>query len=628
MLNKRHSTPLFKSTTKIGLGFWIPYIILIFITMILFCFSSFPLLQLAIISIIISITLFIKKLISSNKWFIRILLWIILYLVVVATFICIKPSFKNRPAITSKNTVATSPVETRYGPVSGVYNSDKSVKVFAGIPYAVPPVGNLRWKAPQEPQKWSGIRKADQFSDCPAQTYVPSIITNLLAFQEGTQQLTPLLSNNEKSSEDCLYLNIWAPSKRASKKRPVIVYIYGGSFLNGSGSIDVYNGENMAKKGAVFITINYRLGIFGFMASPELTKESGYNASGNYGILDQIAALKWVKNNISAFGGDPENITIAGESAGSMSVNMLQASPLSKGLFERVIGESAANFGSRGIKGSAMETLDEAEEIGTKFENVLKEKSLSDLRKMSTTDLLKASKNFSMRPIIDGYVLPDSIYNIYASGKEVDVPTLIGYNSNESSVYLLMPFPFTLLDKTSFLSAKDFTSAIKETYQGASNKFLEYFPATNDSQAKKSQLTSGTLQWFGWHMHTWAKLQTQTGKSNVYTYYFDHIQPGNSTFQKLGAYHSSEISYAYDNLNTSDLNYNSNDYKLADIMSTYWYNFASTGNPNGAGLPEWDPYDAGEEKTLKLDNDVKMIPTPHLDQIKFFDTYESYLRSK
>lgn len=618
-----------KPKSKFQLHFWIPYIIISVFLLAFLYLIQFTVIRGVLLSLILLIIFLIRKKIIEKKLIYRIPIWLIFIIVSVTALAITKPSSVNLPATDSENPEYTDVVQTEYGPVSGVFNSDKSVKIFAGIPYAAPPVDDLRWKAPQEPEKWDGVLKADHFSDCAVQRQIPTAISKLLYTNMGTDILSPSSINaNEKISEDCLYLNIWTSSEAASEdKRPVIVYIHGGSYTSGSGSIDIYSGQSMAEKGAVFVTINYRLGILGFFANSELTEESDYGASGNYGILDQIAALKWVKNNISAFGGDPGNITIAGESAGSMSVNILQASPLSKGLFQRVIGESGALFGSRGIKGAAMPTLTSAEQSGLELEKALNVSSLNELRDVSASDLLKASQNIRTQPIVDGYVLPDTIYNIYASGKENDVPTLIGHNENESSLFISFPWPMSLISKYSAVSAADFKSKINDTYGSKANEFLNIYPANNDEQALESQLISGSIHWFDWHMYTWAKLQSQTGNSNVYTYYFSHVQPGTSKIRELGAFHGSEIAYAYGNLDKINLPYEDYDYKLSDTMQSYWYNFAATGNPNGEGLPKWNAFDIKNEKTtMELGDQIEMILTPNKDKMNFFDEYEASIR--
>lgn len=532
----------------------------------------------------------------------------------------IKSNFQETKDIEGQ--LVTEPVKIESGLVSGVYNADKSVRLFAGIPYAAPPVGNLRWQPPKKPNAWSGVYAADHFSDCAVQNNSSSAKL-LYSFLETDALKHSNILENAKISEDCLYLNIWTSAKSKDEQRPVIIYIHGGSFKVGSGSIDIYNGEEMAKKGAVFVTINYRLGILGFIVHPELSKESVHNVSGNYGILDQIASIQWVKNNIAEFGGNPNNITIAGESSGSTSVNILQASPLTKGLFQRAIGESGGLFGDRGSRnGGLIQTLAQAEQAGLKFAQSLKNSSIADLRKMSVDDLLKAAKDFPIRPIIDGYVLPDSIYNIFAEGKQNDIPLLIGSNADESTIFLALPF------STGLLPADKFKEAAEQEFVCKSDEYLKLFPANSNAQAAKSQIESDAMQRFSWHMHTWAQLQSKTGKSKVYYYYFDRVQPGPQKFQELGAYHSSEIAYAYHNLSRVNLPYNSTDWRLSEVMSSYWFNFAANGDPNGTGLPKWPPFNVENEQAMNLGNNIELIPTPHKDKLNFFNSYEAERRAK
>lgn len=614
---------------KYQLHFWIPYIMLSILLLSYLYLSSFTILSWVSLFIIIIVTFFIRAKILRSRLLYRIPIWLLFIAISITVITLTKPSIKNKSAVAFDNPKYTDTVQTEYGLVSGVYNKDKSVKIYAGIPYASPPVGELRWKAPQIPQKWEGVLKADHFSNCAEQRKIPTIVSKLLSLSMGTDIMkNSSINDTEQTSEDCLYLNIWTGSKtNKNDKRPVIVYIHGGSFTSGSGSIDIYNGESMAKKGAVFVTINYRLGIFGFLADPKLSAESDYGTSGNYGLLDQIAALKWVQKNIANFGGDPNNVTIAGESAGSMSVNILQASPLAKGLFKRVIGESGANFGSRGIKGAPMQDLSSAEQTGLELTKDLKVSSLNELREEPASDLLKASKRLSTRPIIDGYVLPDSIYSIYASGKENDVPTLIGYNANESSIFISLPWPLSWIPSYSSLNAVDYKAAINKTYGSKADDFLDIYSASDNAKALQSQLSSGTMQWFGWHMFTWARLLSQSSTSNIYFYHFSRIQPGSNTMKQLGASHGSEIAYAYGNLDKNKLEYTDYDYKLSDTMLSYWYNFAATGNPNGNGLPTWDAFDIEHEKnTMEFGDQVEMRSTPNQDKINFFDEYEASIR--
>lgn len=621
------NTSKFKKTAS-GKSYGILLALLTATTLTVLLLNQITLLRVIVLSVIMIIIFCLKNRITRLKYRYHVLYWLLAVVAVTAAFGWTSPALHDRYLSGSEKKVLTKPVQTKYGLLSGVYNSDHSIREFAGIPYAKAPVGDLRWKAPQPPKAWRGIRSADHFSDCEVQSNLPTAVSRLMYLSMGTDELShSSIQDSEKMSEDCLYLNIWTGARSSNEKQPVIVYIHGGSFTTGSGSIDIYNGESMAKKGAVFITINYRLGIFGFYANPELSKETSAHASGNYGILDQIAALKWVKENIAAFGGDPENVTIAGESAGSMSVNILQASPLAKGLFQRVIGESGGFFGSQGFKHGPMQTLTAAEKDGMKLESTLHKDSVAELRKMSAADLLKASKTISTRPVLDGYVLHDTIYNTFEKNEENDVPTLIGNNADESTLFLSLPWPVNLSPDYTTMKRTEYHRIVQKTYGTFANQFFKLYPADNENEAVTSELESGTTQWFAWHMHTWAQLLNNRGHSKVYYYYFDKVQPGSSRMRALGAYHSSEIAYAYDNLNKIDLPYTRADTKLSDIMSSYWYHFAKSGDPNGSGLPRWEPYTARTDQVMQLGDSVMMIPVPDKAQLHFFDHYEAALRA-
>lgn len=612
-----------KNQKRIHFNFWIPYVLTIILSG-LFLFANdnavIGWITLAIIAIAV---IYLKKRMLSMKPVIKAISWVLIIAV-----LCVNAAFTNpvpvdRTLYSMNGRVATEAVKTQNGLVSGFYNKDKSIREFSGIPYAAPPVGELRWKAPQPVQSWHGVRQLDHFSDAAMQSKTSPILAKILSLSLGTNEFlrNSDVKYNEKVSEDCLYLNVWTGAKSNSERRPVIVYIHGGSFTSGSGSMDLYNGENMAKKGVVFVNINYRLGIFGFMANPELTKEADYHASGNYGILDQIAALKWVKNNIAEFGGDPDKVTIAGESAGAGSVNILMASPLAKGLFQRAIGESGAFF-SEESNGNPARTLAKAEQDGVKLQKSLNKASVEDMRKMSAEDLMKASKNETIVPNIDGYVLPDTVYNIFKQGKQNDVPILVGSNADEGSL-LTLPWPVY-----SAVSADKFKAIEEKTYGDKAKELFKLYPFNTDSQAAKAQREIARDQLFTWQMNTWAKLQSRTGKSKVYYYYFDKVQPGPSRFRELGAYHSSEIAYAYNNLDKVDLPYAEVDKNLSDVMSSYWINFAKSGNPNGETLPTWSEFNEKSDMTMELGDHIGMIETPNRKKLTFFDAREASLRSK
>ncbi len=464
----------------------------------------------------------------------------------------------------------TDPVRVEQGQLSGIPGSDPEVRVYKGIPFAAPPVGDLRWRAPKPAADWPGVRKADQFSATCMQT----------PYAEGSLYR----SEPQPVSEDCLYLNIWTAAKSASDKRPVMVWIHGGAFTRGSGSTPVYNGENFAKKGVVLVTVNYRLGIFGFFAHSELTQESEHHSSGDYGILDEIAALQWVQKNIAAFGGDPKRVTIFGESAGSWAVNVLVASPLTKGLFQRAIGESGANF-------NKMTKLADLEKSGERAG------SIKELRAKSAEDIMKTQGAFSVN--VDGWLLPTDVMTIFEKGQQNDVPILIGSNADEGTPF--MPAKITVAG---------LQATAKQRFGANADQFSQIYPATSDEEAWTASAHLMRDQTFGLQMRTWARMQSKTGKSPAYLYYFSHVPPGAKYY---GAYHASEIAYVFG----TGRNWEDADRKLSEVMSSYWVNFATTGNPNSKTLPDWQRYDENKDLALGLGDQIQAIPVPNKAGLDF-----------
>ena len=467
------------------------------------------------------------------------------------------------------------------GIISGTLNTSGDVHIFRGIPFAAPPVGALRWKAPQPVNAWTGVKACDKFSASPMQG-------KPVAFSMWSEEF---LIPKEPIDEDCLYLNVWSGASSVKEKRPVLVWIYGGGFNSGGSAVPIYDGEAMAKKGIVFVSINYRVGIFGFFAHPQLTKESGNNASGNYGIMDQVAALKWVRENIAAFGGNPNNVTIAGQSAGSMSVNCLVATPLAKGLFQKAIAQSGASFGN------GNDHLEKGEEEGDKLMKSLNAASVNELRAMPAEELMRKAQGFRGRPIIDGYLLPDAIVHIFAKGKENKVALLTGWNQDEG----LMFGPVK--------KAGDFKKDAVEKYGADAQTFLQFYPANTDEEAAASQLNLSRDQIFGVHNYTWANIQSSHG-SKVYVYRFTRKVPATGEYVKYGAFHTGEVPYAYDNLKFVNRPWEPVDQDLAKTMSSYWANFIKTGNPNSSGLPSWDEYTITDKKGMMLGTTVESKPIP------------------
>jgi para-nitrobenzyl esterase len=484
------------------------------------------------------------------------------------------------------------PIKVEQGQLSGASGAKPGVRVYLGIPYAAPPVGSLRWKAPQPAQQWQGVRQATAFGNSCMQVPYPP-----------TSVLFTEVSPTE--SEDCLYLNIWTPAKSGAEHLPVMVWIHGGGFAHGAGGSSGYDGTNLAAKGAVIVTINYRLGVFGFFALPELTAESAHHASGNYGLMDQIAALEWVKKNISAFGGDPNCVTIFGESAGSVAVNILQASPLAKGLFQRAIGESGADLGP-------IATLAQGERDGEKMAAAagVTQQLLKTLRAMPAQDLLKAIDPGDASEIVDGWVLPKDSHTIFAAGKQNDVPLIVGNNANEGTIF---PPP------DGKISAETFIKNARENLGKAADDFLKIYPAGSDEEALRSYYSAFRDQQFGWGMRAWARLQSQTGRQRAYRYYFDRVPPGPRA-QRRGAFHGAEIAYVFETF-IFRVAYDDTDHNLGDAVSSYWVNFAKTGDPNGAGLPQWPAYNPANDNVMEFGDQVSVATHVNQAGLNFFDVY-------
>lgn len=481
------------------------------------------------------------------------------------------------------------------GKVEGVYNSENGIYSYKGIPFAKAPVGDLRWKAPQPGEEWEVTFDATEFGAiCMQREPVP--------FSMWTQEFIAPAGN---MSEDCLNLNIWTKEGSANANRPVIVFIHGGGFSSGSGSVPIYNGENMAKKDVVFVTINYRVGILGFLAHPELTEESPNNASGNYGLMDQIAALEWVQNNISNFGGDPNNVTIAGQSAGSFSVNYLVASPLASGLFHRAIAESGA-----ALLPSARLTMDNtlrnAEERGVDVDSSLGVSGISEMRELPVDSILSAQGQFGA-PIIDGYVIPDQIYSLFEEGNYNDVPLLTGWNEDEG--FSFGPPP----------TAEQFRQNIQNQFGENADELLNLFPAETNSAAQQSQKDLSMLNTFGLQNWKWAQMQNQTGDSPVYLYHFSRDVPYTSEQQDFGAFHTGEVPYVYNTLHTSDRPWEVVDRELAETMSSYWVNFAEDGDPNGEGLPHWPAAEPSDYQTMFFGDSLHVETVPMREQLNLLD---------
>jgi para-nitrobenzyl esterase len=510
-------------------------------------------------------------------------------------------------------------VKTAGGVVEGTADAGTGIRAFKGVPYAAPPVGDLRWKEPQPLKKWKGVRQATQF----AARCVQAPIFGDMNFRSSGM------------SEDCLYLNVWTPAKSGKERLPVLVYFYGGGFVAGSGDEPRYDGESMARRSVVAVTVNYRLGVFGFFAHPELTKESPHKASGNYGLLDQAAALRWVRENIAAFGGDPNRVTIAGESAGSVSVSALMASPLSKDLIAGAIGESGAITGTlRAVP------LAQAEAAGSKFAAALGAPSLAALRAMATEQIFEPATKGDFASVarfpitVDGYFLPEDPAAIYAAGRQARVPLLAGWNSEEMNWMAFLqgqePTP------------ENYEKAVRKLYGERADEALKLYPASTKEEVIQSATDLAGDLFIAYSTWKWSDLHARTGGKPVYRYFYARPRPemrpemGNAKAglaggvvrgqtgppppPASGAVHSAEIEYALGNLASNKVYaWTPDDYKVSEVMQSYFANFIKTGNPNGAGLPNWPAVGGGDAQVMRLDVESRADPEKHRARYLFLD---------
>lgn len=491
-------------------------------------------------------------------------------------------------------------VRTDSGVVEGSTNADGKVQIFKGIPFAAPPVGDLRWKAPQPVAPWTGVRKATEFG---ARCMQGRIFDDMVFRDSGP-------------SEDCLYLNVWTPSASPDAHLPVMVWIYGGGFQAGATSEGRQDGEMLAKKGVVVVSMNYRLGIFGFFAHPALARESGHNSAGNYGLLDQVAALEWVQKNIAAFGGDPHNVTIFGESAGSFSVCALMASPLSRDLFQRAIGESGSLLG----KSPEVKSLVESEEDGAKFAASIDANSLEVLRAKPAADLLDAAMKvrdtYHFRANIDGYFFPKAPHEIYAAGQQAHVPLLAGWNRDEGNFHDY----FEKADPT----IRNYVDIAHKDFGEKADEFLKLYPGATDDEAIRSASDLAGDQFIAFGTWKWIEMQRRTAHATVYRYEFDDPPPQPAGKPSEGAYHSAEIEFVFEALPSKKLPWRPQDKKLSQLISTYWTNFAKTGDPNGPGLPKWLPNEAPQFEVMHLNFDSFTRADAHRARYEFLDKVPSF----
>ena len=515
---------------------------------------------------------------------------------------------------------ASQPVRTEAGLVEGVPAVDPAITVYKGIPYAAAPTGALRWRPPAPPIPWTGVRKADRFGSVCPQAQAPHATLPM--------------------SEDCLFLNVWSGASAATERRPVFVWIYGGGFSGGTGSSSEFDGESLARKGLVVVTFNYRLGALGFLATPELSKESGHEASGNYGLLDDVALLKWVHTNIAAFGGDPGRVTIAGQSAGAGSVGFLSISPLARGLFQRSIAESHARYPQdpelRYLSVS-WRPLKTAESAGVRFAAARGAHSLQELRAMpwerlvvdgsvvdEDVDTGSSAKPPLFRPVVDGWVIPLTYSQTYVRGTQNSVEFLAGNNLDETGAVPETAFASLRSEAATDVrpgsphpnvTLKDYVSAAQRKFGPMAEEFLRLYPATTDDEAARAN-NAAARDDSRVSTYLWGTQWLRHGKLPVYTYFWTHRPPGPG-HDRRGAYHGSEIAYVFDNP-PQDGSWTDEDRRIANIMSSYWAHYAATGNPNGPGLPAWPAYDPKSPQVMELGDAFAPISVAEPAQLDFW----------
>ncbi len=476
------------------------------------------------------------------------------------------------------------PIKLDSGLVAGIAGRTPTVRVFKGIPFAAPPIGELRWRAPQPVAKWDGVRTADEFGPICMQATVQGTAT--------------------KMSEDCLYLNVFTAAQRSGDKLPVMVWLHPGGYNSGSGSQPAYDGERFANQGVVIVTLNYRLGALGFFSHPELTQEGDHRWAANQAFLDQTAALQWVRRNIAGFGGDPRNVTVFGNSAGATSISNLVASPRTKGLFNRAISQSGAWLG---LSIAPVRKLADAEAGGLKAAETLQASSLAELRAKPADEVLRAARGAG--PVTDGYFFPKDPAEIYARGEQNRVAVMAGSNKDEGTFFLQ---PTT---------AASWRERAERRFGDMASEYMMLYPASDDEVATQSQYDAFRDE-LAWVDRNYVRLQTQTGAKG-YLYYFTHEPPGPPLWpaRASGATHGGEAQFIWNNL-IANRPWRDIDHEVAQYMMAYWINFARRGNPNGAGLPQWAPYEAkGNLQAMQLGARAELASPPEAAKLAFYQRW-------
>jgi para-nitrobenzyl esterase len=494
--------------------------------------------------------------------------------------LCLGLTLAAGPAVASDS----ARVDTALGAVQGAVTRIDGVLAWHGLPYAAPPTGDLRWRPPQPPAAWSGVRDGNRFGNRCMQT----------------RPFDDMIWNSDKESEDCLYLSVWA--RAAARNLPVMVWIHGGGFASGSGGEARHDGARLASEGVVVVTLNYRLGVFGFLAHPDLETEQGQ--SGNYGLMDIVAALRWVRDHITAFGGDPGKVTILGESAGSFAVSALVASPAARGLFHRAIGQSGAMIETTR---EPVITSASAQAAGQAFARAAGVDGLAALRKTAAAELIRQSvdQQVRFRPVIDGHFLPQNPNTTILRAEHNDVALMVGWTSAET--------------RWVEMGLEQLANTLKQYFPGREEQAARFYPAATDEQALRSGITLSSDFWLVYSTWKWAELQGASGKSPVYRYLFDQVQ-GEAAEGEPGAAHASDIPYVFDTLDYLGKPVSDADRKTSDLLRRYWVNFARAGDPNSADLPRWPSYNAHPRNTvMRFHRGAAAEPDPDRARLEFVD---------
>ena len=545
----------------------------------------------------------LRRVWPGARWYARLGAFLALTLLLLVVFRVTEGPVRRRPAVEGKNPAVTEIVTVEQGQLTGVCTPDGAVEVYAGIPYAAPPVGDLRWREPQDPAPWEGVLRADTFAPMSMQV-VNSNLYSSLAQIIGYHDYRISLHDNFRDavSEDSLYLNIWKPAG-AQEQLPVIVYVHGGSLQTGQPWYADYSGEGLARKGVIVVNFGYRLGVFGFYADEELMAESPNGTTGNYGLLDQIKALEWVQANIAAFGGDPANVTLAGESAGSACVSALCTSPLAKGLFVRVIGESSTVTAPR--PAHSYRLLEQALETGRATRERFGASSLAEMRAVPA-EKLAAAMDSNHHMTIDGYALTKSPYEAYLAGENHEQAQLQGCNSEEGTPFILF----------GMAKLKNYEEKVRALFGDYADEVLSLYPAATDQEAKENWIDLYSAWFFTYGHYCWTRQASAQGLP-VYEYYFTK-QNG-----RLGPWHSGEEVYCWGNIPAASKLYDTSDRELSEIFCSYFANFARTGDPNGEGLPVWEPTADGT-RVLELGEGVYMREERYLPLYDILDRMQGF----